>query len=58
MYLSKFYAMTVGNFFLSNGCYGNQGKHVFDVSMATVAKEKNSHTHCIELTKIHILTNF
>ena len=49
VYLSKFYAMSVGIFFLSNGCYGNGKKLFFLVTMATVAKEQNSHTHCTEL---------
>ena len=58
VYLTKFYATSVGIVFLSNSCYGNGKKLFFLVTMATVAKEKNRHTQIIGNIKIHLLSKF
>ena len=58
VYLSKIYDLMCGFFLLSNGCYGNVDTALFLVTIATVAKEKNSTHQIIDLTKIHLLSNF
>ena len=50
VYLSKIYVLGVGIFLLSNGCYGNLVTSRNLVTIATVAKEVNSHTQNIVLT--------
>ena len=49
VYLTKFYGTSVGFFSLATVAMVTAKKTFFLVTMATVAKEQNSHTHCIEL---------
>ena len=58
MYLSKTYAIIDGILLLGNGCHGNQETSRNLVTIATVAKERNSIDDCIGLTKIQLLPKF